>query len=190
MLDGLVEGQDGEVIEAKDAPKNLFSVPGTTVELDGIQRAQRWYEIIQYISAQPLLTYKQALRTDCSLQQADMPFSRCCVSYARVTSPLITFDIGSSLEIYLRDTRNLLVVFGSKQDRQIIHNRLASVQSTLGMNDSLTPSMLRTPLLSKVSARLFNGFRDEISTAQRRWQAREISNVTVLIILIFHIHLT
>lgn len=46
MLDGLVEGQDGEVIEAKDAPKNLFSVPGTMVELDGIQRAQRWYESI------------------------------------------------------------------------------------------------------------------------------------------------
>jgi hypothetical protein len=46
MLDGLVEGQDGEVIEVKDAPKNLFSVPGTMVELDGIQRAQRWYETI------------------------------------------------------------------------------------------------------------------------------------------------
>lgn len=42
MLDGLVEGPDGEVIEAKDAPKNLFSAPGTMVELDGIQRAQRW----------------------------------------------------------------------------------------------------------------------------------------------------
>lgn len=45
MLDGLVEGPDGEVIEAKDAPKNLFSVPGTMVELNGIQRAQRWYNI-------------------------------------------------------------------------------------------------------------------------------------------------
>lgn len=44
MLDGLVEGHDGEVIEAKDAPRNLFSVPGTMIELDGIQRAQRWYE--------------------------------------------------------------------------------------------------------------------------------------------------
>ena len=46
MLDGLVEGSDGEVVEAKDAPRNLFSVPGSMVELDGIQRAQRWYAII------------------------------------------------------------------------------------------------------------------------------------------------
>jgi len=37
--------------------------------------------------------------------------------------------------------------------------------------------MLRTPLLSRVSARVFTGGRDEISTAQRKWQAREISNV-------------
>lgn len=57
MLDGLVEGQDGEVIEAKDAPKNLFSVPGTMVELDGIQRAQRWYESILVTSAALFLNY-------------------------------------------------------------------------------------------------------------------------------------
>lgn len=42
MLDGLVENEDGEVIEARDAPKNVFAVPGTVLELDGIQRAQRW----------------------------------------------------------------------------------------------------------------------------------------------------
>lgn len=46
MLDGLIEGPDGEVIEVRDAPRNLLSVPGTMVELDGIQRAQRWYVII------------------------------------------------------------------------------------------------------------------------------------------------
>lgn len=43
MLDGLVENDDGEVIEAHDAPKRLFFVPGSIVELDGPQRAQRWY---------------------------------------------------------------------------------------------------------------------------------------------------
>jgi hypothetical protein len=42
MLDGLVESDDGEVIEAHDAPKRLFFVPGSIVELDGPQRAQRW----------------------------------------------------------------------------------------------------------------------------------------------------
>ena len=42
MLDGLVEDDDGEVIEANEAPKHLFFVPGSIVELDGPQRAQRW----------------------------------------------------------------------------------------------------------------------------------------------------
>lgn len=42
MLDGLVENSDGEVIDVHDAPKELFFVPGSLVELDGIQRAQRW----------------------------------------------------------------------------------------------------------------------------------------------------
>ena len=90
---------------------------------------------------------------------------------------LTVLDIGSSLEIYFRDTRNLLVIFSSQKDRQSIHTRLAAIQSASGVNDGLTPSVLRTALLSKVGARLFSGFRDEISTAQRRWQAREISNV-------------
>jgi len=42
MLDGLVESDDGEVIDALDAPKKLFFVPGSAVELKGPQRAQRW----------------------------------------------------------------------------------------------------------------------------------------------------
>ncbi|KAF8509163.1 beach-domain-containing protein [Hysterangium stoloniferum] len=148
MLDGLVEGGDGEVIEAKDAPKNLFSVPGSMVELDGIQRAQRWpYEQVAAFGKRTCLFRDVAL------------------------------------EIYFRDTRSLLVVFGSKQDRQTIHTRLLAIQAALSVNDPTTPSMLRTPLLNKVSAKLFSGFRDEIYTAQRRWQAREISNFTYLSII-------
>ena len=42
MLDGLLEREDGEIIEAQDAPKDIFLTPGTIVELDGLQRAQRW----------------------------------------------------------------------------------------------------------------------------------------------------
>ncbi|KAF8584664.1 beach-domain-containing protein [Ramaria rubella] len=146
MLDGLVEGQDGEVIEVKDAPKNLFSVPGSMVELDGIQRAQRWsYDQIAGFSKRTCLFRDVAL------------------------------------EIYFRDTRSMLVVFASKQDRHVIHTQLMVFQSA--SNDLLTPGIMRTPLLSKVSARLFAGFRDEISTAQRRWQAREISNFTYLSII-------
>ncbi|EGO20076.1 hypothetical protein SERLADRAFT_374121 [Serpula lacrymans var. lacrymans S7.9] len=42
MLDGLVEGDGGEVIDAHDAPKRLLFIPGSIVELNGLQRAQRW----------------------------------------------------------------------------------------------------------------------------------------------------
>ncbi|KAF4607270.1 hypothetical protein EYR38_001331 [Pleurotus pulmonarius] len=42
MLDGVVENDDGEVIDAHDAPRHLFTVPGSIVELNGPQRAQRW----------------------------------------------------------------------------------------------------------------------------------------------------
>lgn len=42
MLDGLVENDEGEVVDAVDAPRNVLSVPGTMPELDGRQRAQRW----------------------------------------------------------------------------------------------------------------------------------------------------
>jgi hypothetical protein len=43
MLDGLVENDDGEVIDASDAPRRLFFVPGSILELAGPQRAHRWY---------------------------------------------------------------------------------------------------------------------------------------------------
>jgi len=43
MLDGVVENEEGEVIDAHDAPKRLLFIPGSIVELHGPQRAQRWY---------------------------------------------------------------------------------------------------------------------------------------------------
>jgi hypothetical protein len=42
MLDGLVQNDDGEVIEASEAPANLFFVPGSKMGMDRSQRAQRW----------------------------------------------------------------------------------------------------------------------------------------------------
>lgn len=42
MMDGLLVQEDGEIIEAQDAQKDLLLIPGTIVELDGQQRAQRW----------------------------------------------------------------------------------------------------------------------------------------------------
>lgn len=42
LLDGLVENNDGEVIDAHDAPRSLFFVPGSIIDLDKHQQAQRW----------------------------------------------------------------------------------------------------------------------------------------------------
>lgn len=42
MMDGLVQDQGGDIIDARDAPKDVLSVPGTMLELDGRQVAQRW----------------------------------------------------------------------------------------------------------------------------------------------------
>ena len=40
----------------------------------------------------------------------------------------------------------------------------------------------RTPLLGRMGSRVLSGFRaDELSTATRKWQARELSNVCLVI---------
>ncbi|KDQ53971.1 hypothetical protein JAAARDRAFT_61057 [Jaapia argillacea MUCL 33604] len=149
MLDGLVENDDGEVIDVHDAPRRLFFVPGSIVELDGPQRAQRWsYEQIAGFSDKTFLFR----------------------------------DVG--LELYFRDSRSLLVVFVDKKNRHSTTSRLSSLISTGASSDQLTPVLMRTPILGKVGNKVFSGFRpDELSTAQRKWQAREISNFTYLSIL-------
>jgi len=58
--------------------------------------------------------------------------------------------------------------------------RLSAFVSYRGVSESFTPGtgLLKTPLLGKMSAKVMSGFRaDALSTAQRKWQAREISNV-------------
>jgi hypothetical protein len=99
--------------------------------------------------------------------------------------PIIHDLITSRLEIYMRDSRTLLVVFATAKDRHAIHAKLLSFQST--RTPEPTPGPLKTALLSRVSAKVLTGFRDEIWTAQRKWQAREISNVhfALLSFLIF-----
>ncbi|KAJ4474264.1 hypothetical protein J3R30DRAFT_3295344 [Lentinula aciculospora] len=147
MLDGLVESEDGEVIDAHDAPKSLFFVPGSIVELDGPQRAQRW-------SHEQIATFSN--------------------------KTFLFRDV--ALEIYFKDSRSLLVVFIDKQKRSEIDQRLTSI--TIRLSESAhTPGLLRTPLFG-ISARVLSGlWTDELSTAQRKWQAREISNFTYLCVL-------
>lgn len=71
-------------------------------------------------------------------------------------------------------------MFGSKHDRKTIHGRLLAIQAVPPTPDVPTPLVLKSPFLSRVGARLLGSFRDEISSAQRRWQAREISNVLTI----------
>ncbi|KAJ3905440.1 hypothetical protein F5879DRAFT_742889 [Lentinula edodes] len=148
MLDGLVESEDGEVIDAHDAPKSLFFVPGSIVELDGPQRAQRW-------SHEQIATFSN--------------------------KSFLFRDV--ALEIYFKDSRSLLVVFIDKQKRSEIDQRLTTI-TTRASESAHTPGLLRTPLFGIVSARVLSGlWTDELSTAQRKWQAREISNFTYLCVL-------
>ncbi|KAJ7454045.1 beach-domain-containing protein [Mycena galericulata] len=146
MLDGLVENDDGEIIDAHEAPKRLFFVPGSIVELDGPQKAQRWSH-------------------DQIANFSDKTF--------------LFRDVAT--EIYFKDSRSLLLVFLDKQRRRDIDQRLVNLVNRFSPPDSMpsaTPGRLRTPRFGKVFQKV-----DELSSAQRRWQAREISNFTYISIL-------
>ena len=43
MFDGVVQDQDGKLIDASDAPNELFFVPGSSPDLTKPQRAQWWW---------------------------------------------------------------------------------------------------------------------------------------------------
>ena len=84
------------------------------------------------------------------------------------------------LEIYLKDSRSVLLVFTDRKKRADMDRRLSSAISgrSVTLTTGLTPSGLITPLANRFGARVLAGFGlDELSTAQRKWQAREISNV-------------
>ncbi|KAG5653218.1 hypothetical protein H0H81_001695 [Sphagnurus paluster] len=149
MLDGLVENDEGEVVEAHDAPKRLFFVPGSIVELDGPQRAQRW-------SHEQIATFSE----------------KTCLFR----------DV--ALEIYFKDSRSLLIVFLDKKKRSQIDHRLTWIIGKQTSEGSLTPGLRKTPLLGRIGSKALSGFKlDDLYTAQRKWQAREISNFTYLSIL-------
>ena len=46
LVDGLVQTAEGEVIDAKDAPRDVLSVPGTLADLNADeQESHRWYVV-------------------------------------------------------------------------------------------------------------------------------------------------
>jgi len=82
------------------------------------------------------------------------------------------------LEIYMCDSRTLLVVFATAKDRQDINAKLTMLHGGgLKPPEPHSAGGFRTPLIRSVGSKVLTGFREEIWTAQRRWQAREISNV-------------
>ena len=83
-----------------------------------------------------------------------------------------------SLEVYFKDNRSLLIVCASKKRRQEIGDKLSEKIALRVQNDSRSPLLFRNPLIGKASARVMVNVRDELYTAQRKWQAREISNVS------------
>ncbi|KAF8154493.1 hypothetical protein B0H34DRAFT_660452 [Crassisporium funariophilum] len=151
MLDGVVENEEGEVIDAHDAPKRLLFIPGSIVELDGPQRAQRW---------------GHSQIATCS----DKKF--------------LFRDV--ALEIYFKDSRSLLIVFLDKKRRSDFEQRLSPIMGRSYPDTVLSPSAApqRTPLLGRMGSKMLSGFKaDELSTATRKWQAREISNFSYLSML-------
>lgn len=90
----------------------------------------------------------------------------------------ICLDFVYILGIYFKDSRSLLCVFESRKARQPI---LAKLQKVLAApsNGGMTPgSLLRTPLVNFIPSSAKTLFQQPgVDTAQRRWQAREISNV-------------
>ncbi|KXN83156.1 hypothetical protein AN958_01769 [Leucoagaricus sp. SymC.cos] len=155
MLDGVVENDDGEIIDAHDAPKRLLFVPGSIVELNGPQKAQRWAhnQVTAYSEKSFLLR-----------------------------------DV--ALEVYFKDSRSLLIVFLERRRRAEINHRLNNIIGRNAIQHPSTPGFLRTPgpfsgrLPASQQSRSLLGLKpDDLSTATRKWQAREISNFTYLSIL-------
>lgn len=83
------------------------------------------------------------------------------------------------LEIYFKDSRSLLIVFLDKKKRTDFETRLSSSVDPPQLEFSSTSSPAARPQsFVKMGSRLLNGFRlNELSTATKKWQARELSNV-------------
>ncbi|KAI0029515.1 beach-domain-containing protein [Vararia minispora EC-137] len=155
VLDGLIEGEDGEIIDAADAPKRLFFVPGSIIEIHESRRAQRWswsYDQIANSSERTFLFRNVALEI-----------------YFR--------DSRSLLVAFLAPKQR-----GDMQQRlSSILNIQTSVSSALRTPNPLRSPFV-TRMMN--SAKVFSTFREDgLLSAQRRWQTRELSNFAYLCIL-------
>ena len=82
------------------------------------------------------------------------------------------------LELYFKDNRSFLIVFPDKKRRRDISDKLEGARATRTLPASRSLSILyRTPLIGRAASKAMTGSRDELATATRKWQVREISNV-------------
>lgn len=87
------------------------------------------------------------------------------------------------IEIYFQDSISLFLVFLDKKHRQLAHQRLSAILQKRVSIEPQSSTLLRSPgfpaIFGKVGAKVLSGLRpDELSIAQRKWQTREISNVS------------
>ncbi|CAE6451233.1 unnamed protein product [Rhizoctonia solani] len=149
LVDGLYQNQQGDIVAAIEAPKEVFLIPGVALELENSRLTQKW------------------------------PYTQLAAQSKRT---FLFRDVG--LEFYFKDNRTVLVVCATPDARQQILNKIAFVQARSSL-ESISPGGFRSPLINRMSARVTHALqsRDEVSTATRRWQAREMSNFAYLSIL-------
>jgi hypothetical protein len=79
-----------------------------------------------------------------------------------------------SLEIYFSDKRNFLIVFKDKRQRQVVVQKLNSKNES---RDAISRSVIGNFVLDQV-ARAIDKSEQQLDAMTRRWQSREISNVS------------
>lgn len=79
-----------------------------------------------------------------------------------------------SLELYFADKRNFLVVFRNQRERQTVVQKLASKDE---QKDAISRSVIGNYVLDQV-ARATDSATERLMAMSRKWQNREISNVS------------
>jgi hypothetical protein len=80
----------------------------------------------------------------------------------------------SRLELYFSDKRNFLIVFRDKRQRQIFMSRLLSKNDP---RDAISKSIIGNFVLDTV-ARAIDKSEQQLEAMTRKWQSRDISNVS------------
>jgi hypothetical protein len=86
-------------------------------------------------------------------------------------------DLLFRLELYFSDKRNFLIVFKDKKERQAVVQRL---QYKNDARDTISRSVIGNFVLDQVS-RAMDKAEQQLEAMTRRWQNREISNVSGLL---------